>query len=115
MGEIFAYIGAILTIGLGIMGLFRPDLAAGMVGIHAVSGLGRSEVRATYGGLFIGLGSSCLWLQSTEAFLVAGIAWSVAAVARTIAIVIEREASAKNFGGVGIEGGIGALLLAVLL
>ena len=50
------------------MSFFLPNGTAGMVGIEAKSGLARSEVRATYGGLFIGLGVSCLWFRSSEMF-----------------------------------------------
>lgn len=114
MCDFFPCVASVLTTGLGLMGLVRPDLVSRMVGIEAVSQLGKSEVRATYGGVFVGLGASCLWLQSTEAFLVVGIAWSTAALVRTADMVFEREFSSKNIGGVGIEGGVGAMFLSVM-
>ena len=111
MLNILPLIGAAITIGLGLLGFMLPDVVASMVGIEAKSGLARSEVRATYGGLFIGLGVSCLWFQSHEMFLAVGIAWCLAAVARFMAIFIEHEASPKNIGGIVLEAGIGALFL----
>lgn len=108
-------IGAVITVGFGLLGLFFPLAAAGLVGIEPKPGIGRSEVRATYGGLFIGVGLACLWLQSTEAFLVAGGAWLGAAVARAFAMVVEREPSAGNFGGLAVEGVVGGMLMAALV
>lgn len=109
--DILPLIGAVVTIGLGLLGFMLPNVAASMVGIEAKSGLARSEVRATYGGLFIGLGVSCLWFQLPEMFLVVGIAWCLAAVAKFIAVFIEHEASSRNIGGIALEGGVGALFL----
>ena len=118
MIDILPLIGAAITIGLGLLGFMLPNVvasSASMVGIEAKSGLARSEVRATYGGLFIGLGVSCLWFQSHEMFLAVGIAWCLAAVARFMAIFIEHEASPKNIGGIVLEAGIGALFLSSAL
>ncbi len=112
MLEMLPLIGAVITIGLGLVGFVLPNAAATMVGIDAPSGLARSEIRATYGGLFIGLGACCLWFQSPEMFLVVGSGWCAAALARCVAICIENEASPKNIGGIFLEGGIGALFLA---
>jgi hypothetical protein len=114
MNGVISNIGSILTLGLGVMSLLYPNIIATFIGIEAKTGLGRSEVRATYGGFFVGLGTCCLWFQSSEMFLVAGIAWWAASMARILAVFIEKEASIKNFGGIVIEGGIGTLLLSSL-
>ncbi|WP_171041564.1 MULTISPECIES: DUF4345 family protein [unclassified Pseudoalteromonas] len=115
MIDILPLVGSVITIGLGLLGFLLPNVAASMVGIKATSGLARSEVRATYGGLFIGLGVSCLWFQSFEMFIVVGIAWCLAAIARFIAIFIENETSPKNIGGIVLEGGVGVLFLSSAL
>ena len=111
MMDILPLIGAVITIGLGLVGFMLPNVAASMVGIEAANGLARSEVRATYGGFFLGLGGSCLWFQSPAMYFVVGIAWCLAAVARFIAIFIEPELSSKNIAGIFLEGGIGSLFL----
>lgn len=115
MTDILPLLGAVITLGLGLMGCIAPNVTARMVGLEVRSSLARSEVRATYGGLFIGLGVSCLWFQSPGMSLVVGIGWFVAAAARFIAILIESEASLKNIGGLVLEGGIGALFLSSAL
>lgn len=105
------YIAAAITLGLGIAAICFPSFMAERVGIGAPDSFGRSEVRATYGGLFVGLGAVCLWLQSQEAFLVAGIAWAAAAAARVLSMLVERDVSGKNWLGILVEGGIGGLIL----
>jgi hypothetical protein len=73
--DILPLIGSVITIVLGLLSFLLPDAAASMVGIEAKGGLAGSEVRATYGGLFVGLGVSCLWFQSPEMFLVVEHLW----------------------------------------
>jgi hypothetical protein len=53
--NILPNIGAAITLALGILGLLSPASAAKLVGIQPDGVLGVSEIRATYGGLFIGL------------------------------------------------------------
>ena len=111
MVEILPLVGAGLTVALGLLGLVRPGVAADIVGIVPEEELGRSEVRATYGGIFLGLGVGCFWLRSPEAYFVVALAWLGATVARVASIVIERSISRENIGGVVVEAGIGGLLL----
>lgn len=111
MTQIIPLVGAGLTAALGLLGLVRPDVAADIVGVVPEGALGRSEIRATYGGLFLGLGAACLWLRSPEAYLVVALAWLSAAAARLVAMGIERTLSKENVVGVVVEAGIGGLLL----
>ena len=112
---LLANIGAVLTLALGLLGLFAPGKAAEMVELSARTHPGRSEFRATYGGLFVGLGLVPLATQEPVAFVVAGAAWLGAALARVVSIALDRALSPKNWLAVGFEGGIGALCLAALL
>jgi hypothetical protein len=77
--------------------------------------LGLSEIRATYGGIFLGLGVACLLFQQPEVFFAVGLAWLTAAASRTVSICLDRAFSAKNAGGTVIEAGIGLLLVAGML
>jgi hypothetical protein len=103
--------GSVVTLALGLLGLLAPGRTAALVGVTADSALARSEVRATYGGVFVGLGTACLALRTPEAFAVAGAAWLFAALARVASLAVERDASARNLAGVIVEGGIGLALL----
>jgi hypothetical protein len=115
MIEFLPVIGAALTLGLGILGLTAPTMTAELVGLVAESKLGRSEMRATFGGLFVGLGGACVWLQSPDAYVVVGLGWGAAAVARVVAIIVQDAFLATNVGGILLEGGIGLLLVAGML
>jgi hypothetical protein len=111
MAEPLAMAGALATLALGLLGLLAPARVASLIGIGADGALGRSEVRATYGGVFIGLGAACLALRAPEAFAVAAAAWLFASLARLASLAVERDASGRNLGGVAVEGGIGLALL----
>lgn len=71
---------------------------------------GISEVRATYGGLFLGMGLACLALQTQHAFAIAAACWFGAAVLRVVSYALDGSRSLKNLRAIGVEAGIGALL-----
>ncbi len=108
--EILALIGGGILVALGLLGLFRPQTAAKLVGITPIGALGISEVRATYGGLFVGMGLVCLLTQAPAAFLAAACASLGAALARTLSVLVDKSTSPKNLAGIIFE-----LLLAGLL
>lgn len=113
--ELIPLFGAALTLALGVLGLVAPGRAAKLVGIVPEGKLGVSEIRATYGGLFVGLGAGCLWVQKPEVYFVVGLAWLLAAVSRVISFALDHSFSGKNMGGVIMEAGIGLLLVASVL
>jgi len=106
-----AYIGAIVSLIAGLLGLLWPNHVSAVIGYRLPGTLGVSEFRATYGGLFIGAGGAVLILGSGNAALVLGAAWLGAFVARVISIVVDRSTSKENLAGCGIELSIGALLI----
>ena len=110
MSEWLGPLGAIITVGLGALGLLAPLRAARMVGLQPDGGRGLTELRATYGGLFVGMGLACLVMQDPAAYAVAACAWWGAAIARVVSIAVDRQLSWLNMGGVVLEGLIGASL-----
>jgi hypothetical protein len=108
---ILANVGAVATTILGFLGFFLPDNAAAFVSISPVGLNGRSEIRATYGGLFAALGVFCLTAQTETVFMVAGVAWLGASVGRVYSALVDRNNDIKNFGGFALEAGLGALLV----
>ena len=112
MNDVFGPLGAILTIALGLLGLLAPLRAGRMVGLKPEGPRGLSELRATYGGLFAGLGLACLVLQAPAAYAVAACAWLGAALARLASMALDRNPSWLNAGGVALELVIGALMWA---
>ena len=105
-------VGALATCALGLLGLLAPNVAAAFTSLRPEGLLGRSEIRATYGGLFLALGAGALVLRSPEVFLMLGLAWLGAAAGRLVSVVVDRSTEVKNFGGIAFEGAIGLLFLA---
>ncbi|MGP4846233.1 DUF4345 family protein [Marinobacter sp. 1Y8] len=110
--ELIPLFGAVCTLALGALGLVAPHKVANLVGIVPEGKLGLSEIRATYGGIFVGLGAACLLFQQSEVYVTVGLAWLLAAVSRAVSIFLDQSHSSKNVGGVIVEAGIGLLLVA---
>jgi len=105
------YLGASLSVLAGVMGLVWPRQVSTRIGLATPSLLGVSEVRATYGGLFIGAGAAVLLSGSTTAATVLGAAWGGAFVGRALSVVIDRSRSKENVAGLVLEATMAALLL----
>ncbi len=103
--------GAVSSIALGLLGLIFPHIAAKLVAVQPIGRLGTSEIRATYGGLFIGLGAACLYLQHPSAYIVGATAWLGAALGRLISVIVDDSYSSKNFGGICLEAIVGGALI----
>jgi hypothetical protein len=69
------FIGAILTTVLGIGGFLKPLMVAKLVGLTPSEPYGISEIRATLGGFFIGLGGFALYSQNTVIYGAVGMGW----------------------------------------
>jgi len=106
-----ANLASLFTLGMGGLGLFAPDKAAAFTRLVPLDIDGRSEIRATYGGLFAALGLCCLAAQADAVFLTAGIAWIGAAAGRLASVVMDRNAGARNLSAVAFEAVIGVPLL----
>lgn len=111
-GTVAGNIGAVATTLMGCLGAFFPSRAAKLTNLSPVGATGISEIRATYGGLFMALGLACVVLQSTTAFAVAGLAWTGAAAGRVWSLAIDANFEPKNLGGIVFELAFAAFLLA---
>lgn len=104
-------LGAAITAAMGALGLAAPRLAATITGLEAATAPGRSEFRATFGGLFLALGLTPILTGAPALYALAGLAWIGAAIGRAISIAVDRAATPMNFGAALFEAAIGALLL----
>ena len=109
--EDFNYTCKTLTLALGLFGVAAPRSASHFVSLEPVGRIGISEIRATYGGFFLALGSACLILDSAMLFKMLGIAWLGAAAARLMSLFVDRSYTTKNWGGLIFEGAIGLLCI----
>jgi hypothetical protein len=104
-------LGALVTILLGVFGLVMPASAASFAGVIPDGERGISEIRATYGGLFLAMGLFAAIWQSPDVFRVLGIGWIGAALARAFSVVHDNSRSGTNIGGIAFEGLIGLSML----
>lgn len=112
MNEWLGPAGAVLTVISGLLGMLAPLHAGRMVGLKPQDGRGISELRATYRGLFAGMGLACWVLQAPAAYAVAACAWLGAALMRPVSMAVDRNPSWLNSGGVALELVVGTLLWA---
>ncbi len=97
---------------MGLLGVLAPNRVARLVSIEPVGGLGVSEIRATYGGLFLAMGVTCLLIRSPDAYLIAGASWVGAGFLRFPSLILDKGSFPKALGGAAVELTIGLLLLA---
>jgi hypothetical protein len=103
--------GAVGTLLMGLLGLLLPKSAARFVGLQPLTPAGRSEFRATYGGLWSPLALMPLLTQDPIVFAVSGLCWAGAAVGRIVSILLDDALDAQNLKAVGFELVLAALLL----
>jgi hypothetical protein len=101
---------ALATAATGLLALVRPSAAYGFTGLNAAGPRGVSEIRAIFGGLFIGLGLAPFFL-GTAAYLMLGIGYLAIAAARTFSILFDKSYAQSNWISLGIEIGLGVVLV----
>ena len=110
--ETIALIAAFASLGLGLLGFIAPHRAMSLVGLNMDPALPHSisEVRATYGGIFMGMSLYALVSQEPHAFLALAAAWLMAGFARIFSAVIDRAPTSANLVGIVVELAIGSLV-----
>jgi hypothetical protein len=103
-------IAALATVATGLLVFIKPSAAYGFTGLNANGVRGVSEMRAIFGGLFIGLGVAPLFLGAI-AYQMLGIAYLAIAVARLISIVVDKSYAQSNLISLGIEIVLGIILV----
>lgn len=104
-------LGSLVTAGLGVCGLFWPANVAAVVGIEPDGERGVSEIRATYGGLFLAIGLYATIVQDASVFRALGVGWIGIASARSFSYVHDRSRSGLNLGAIFLEAAIGLSML----
>jgi hypothetical protein len=107
---ILKIIAAVATVGTGALGLIKPTAIYGFTGLKAEGVRGISEIRAIFGGLFIGLGISP-FIFGDVGYQVLGLGYLLIAVTRLISIVIDRSTDRSNLISLGIEIVLGIILI----
>jgi hypothetical protein len=105
--KVTAALGTALT---GVLALVRPTAVYGFTGLTANGVRGISEIRAIFGGLFIGLGVAAFFLGQT-AYQMLGVAYLGIAVARLFSMVFDKSFAQSNIISLVIEIVFGAILI----
>lgn len=113
--EIWNLIFALASIGLGLFGWLAPAYTMATLDLHkGDTSMGPSEVRASAGALFVGLGVGALILGSPIAYAMIGFAWGGAAVGRLTSLVLDGP-TRKKWGFFAVEAAVAYGALAVNL
>lgn len=121
--DIVALIACVIGGGLGAYAMVNPSWASKLVRLVAYEGKveGKSEFRATYGGLFLLGHAFAFWAlitsQSGAEFAAAaiGAGWLGSGIGRLLSIALDKTATALNWFNVAFEAVLGLALLAPFL
>jgi len=113
-GFLLSNIALLICLALGLLAIFRPEQIQSFISIRAVGKEGKSEIKSTYGGFFVGLSIYALAVQSADVFMVIGIGWLSASFIRFVGL-FRGLLTIKNVGGVFFEALIGVLCLSNLI
>lgn len=113
--DILNIIFALLSIGLGLFGWLAPKYTMETLNISGhTDTMGMSEVRASAGCLFVGMGLGALILGSSEAYAMLGFCWLGAATGRLTSLLRDGKTQ-KKWIFFASEAVIGVLALAINL
>jgi len=111
--DIMNIIFAELSIGLGCFGWLAPRYTLGALDLKmGETTMGASEIRASAGALFVGMGIGALLLGTPEAYVMLGFCWCGAAMGRLTSLILDGT-SQKKWVYFIVEAGVG--IAAILL
>ena len=94
--DIINIIFALLSIGLGCFGWLAPRYTLGALDLTmGETTMGMSEVRASVGCLFVGMGIGALLLGTSDAYALLGFCWCGAALGRLTSILLDGRSQKK--------------------
>lgn len=103
------------SIGLGAIGWLAPAYTMEVIDLHpGRTPMGRSEIRAASGALFVGMGLGALYLGTPAAFAMIGFCWGGAAIGRATSILMDGM-TPKKLGFFACEAVVAVIALAINL
>ena len=106
--QVIAVIGTILT---GLYALLVPTKIEGFTGIRPIGGRGITEIRAVFGGLFIGLGVAAFLLDHAVAYPMLGIMYLAIGLVRAISMFMDKSIERSNLISLIVEIIFGIILV----
>jgi hypothetical protein len=107
---ILKMVAALGTAATGLLALVKPGATYSFIGLNASGPRGLSEIRAIFGGLFIGLGVAPFFLGAA-AYQMLGIGYLAIAVARLFSIFYDKSYDSSNWISLAIEIVFGIILV----
>jgi hypothetical protein len=108
---ILKVIGAIATIGVGLVSLVAPRSIKGFTGLEAPGPRGITEIRSVMGGLFIGLGLAPFILGAPAVYQAIGVMYLAIALVRAVSMVLDRSIMQSNTISLIVEIIFGVILV----
>ena len=94
--DILNIIFAITSIGLGCFGWLAPRFTMGTLNLQGrTDTMGMSEIRASAGCLFVGMGIGALLIGTPAVYAMLGFCWTGAAVGRLTSLVRDGQSQKK--------------------
>ena len=113
--DIINMLFALASIALGAFGWLAPKYTMETLNLAGHSDtMGMSEIRASAGCLFIGMGVGALILGTPVAYAMLGFCWAGAAVGRLTSCLLD-GATGKKWVFFGIEATVGAIAIIINL
>ena len=107
-------IGAILTLIIGLVGFFKPQLFTASLQLEMGSALAVSEVRTVFGGLNIGASLAALILHEPLVYITLGLAWLFGLFARFYSMLVDKTGLKESIPAFAVDGGLAFLFLSGL-
>ena len=94
--DIINFLFAGISIVLGCFGWLAPRYTMGALDLQVgISTMGTSEVRASVGALFVGMGIGAIILGAPAAYAMLGFCWCGAALGRATSLVLDGQSQKK--------------------
>ena len=109
--EIINLLLGLISIALGLFGWLGPKYTLDTLNLTAhTDTMGMSEVRASAGALFVGMGLGAMILATPTAYAMLGFCWCGAAVGRLTSLMLDGQ-TRKKWGFFAVEAAVGVLAL----
>ncbi|NOZ50154.1 MAG: hypothetical protein GXP37_08930 [Chloroflexi bacterium] len=99
------------TAFIGVASFIVPRTIQNFVDLHPDGARGMTETRAVFGGVMMGLGGAALLFGTHEVYMMLGFMYLGTAIARLVAMVVDRSFSQNNFFSLFLEALLGIILV----
>jgi hypothetical protein len=103
--------GASVNIVVGVLGIIRPQQMSVVLALEPLSVRGVTEIRVTFGALWLAIGLALIMRPSPDAFALAGVAWLALAASRLVFAVTADHLDRTTFSILALEVATAAFLL----